>query len=153
MTSTTQIIRDILMTGKAHTQTEIRKSLIERGVHISQPNISRLLHKLGAVKLVDASGKTQYRLPHETGLIHELTSPQENAFMQQFVLDVVSNDVQIIVYTTPGAASMVARVLDLHRMDLKVLGCIAGDDTIFIAPQQTQDIHTTVMSIQALFKL
>ena len=73
MQSTTQLLREILLEGKARTQAEIQSEFEARAIPISQPKISRLLHQIGAVKLVDNKGKTQYRLPHEAGLIHELT--------------------------------------------------------------------------------
>lgn len=153
MTSTTHLLRDILTEGKARTQSEIQQELERHGVMSSQSKISRLLHQMGAVKLVDSQGKTQYRLPHEAGLIHELTTRQEKTLIRQWVLDVVANETLIIIHTTPGAAGMVARILDQHRNNLGVLGTIAGDDTIFIAAQTNGQMHETIAKITALFNL
>lgn len=153
MTSTTQLLREILLEGKARTQSEIQQELERHGIASSQPKISRLLHQIGAVKLVDNQGKTQYRLPHEAGLIHELTSPQEKTLIRQWILSVCTNETLIIIHTTPGAAGMVARIIDQHRVDLDILGTIAGDDTIFVAPKhQDQIIHST-HKINHLFEL
>lgn len=151
--STAQLIRDILMEGKARTQDEIRQELSRRSVNVSQPNISRLLHKIGAVKLVDPHGKTQYRLPHEVGLIHELTTTQEKNMIRQWLLDIVSNEVVIIIYTSPGAASMVARILDQHRGTLEILGTIAGDDTIFVSPKSVSQINAVKSRVRDLLSL
>ncbi|MCX7091566.1 MAG: ArgR family transcriptional regulator [Legionellales bacterium] len=151
--SITHLLRDILLEGKARTQSEIQQELERQGVTSSQSKISRLLHQIGAVKLVDNQGKTQYRMPHEVGLIHELTSPQEKTLFRQWVLSVVANETMIIIHTTPGAAGMVARVIDQHRMDLEVLGTIAGDDTIFIAPKNHHRINETIRMITQLFDL
>lgn len=153
MQSTTQLLREILLEGNARTQAEIREEFEKRSIPISQPKISRLLHQIGAVKLVDNTGKTQYRLPHETGLIHELTSTQEKAVVSQWVLDVIASDTLIIIHTTPGAAGMVARILDQHRVHLHVLGTIAGDDTIFVAPTSNSQIASAVAKITELFEL
>lgn len=153
MQSTTHILRDILLEGKARTQAEIQQELEKQGMAISQSKISRLLHHMGAVKLIDSEGKTHYRLPHEIGLIHELTTPQEKALVRQWVLDVVASETLIILHTTPGAAAMVARILDQHRLVLNILGTIAGDDTIFIAPKDNRLITESVDSISTLFKL
>lgn len=151
MTSSTHLLRAILLEGNARTQLEIQQEMKNRGVPSSQPNISRLLHQIGAVKVIDNHGKTQYRLPHEAGLLHEITSPQEKALIRQWVLDVVANESLIITYTTPGAAGMVARIIDQHRSDLDVLGTIAGDDTIFIAPKHIKNINDIVRRITELF--
>lgn len=153
MQSTTQLLREILLEGNARTQAEIQREFETRSITISQPKISRLLHQIGAVKLIDNKGKTQYRLPHETGLIHELTSTQEKTMVRQWVLDVVANDTLIIIHTTPGAAGMVARILDQHRNHLHLLGTIAGDDTIFVAPTNTSQIAITTKKITQLFEL
>ena len=153
MTSTTHLLREILLEGKARTQSEIQQELERQGVASSQSKISRLLHQIGAVKLIDSQGKTHYRLPHEAGLIHELTSPQEKTLMSQWVLDVIANETLIIIHTTPGAAGMVARIIDQHRNNLEILGTIAGDDTIFVAPQNNERIKETIAKITQLFNL
>ena len=153
MTSTTHLLRKILIEGHARTQSEIQQALEKQGVSSSQSKVSRLLHQIGAIKIIDNQGKTQYRLPHETGLIHELTSPQDKAVIRQWVLDVIENETLIIIHTTPGAAMMIARILDQHRQELDVLGTIAGDDTIFIAPKQISTIIQTVGKITTLLSL
>ncbi|NDH66352.1 MAG: ArgR family transcriptional regulator [Gammaproteobacteria bacterium] len=153
MTSTTHLLREILLEGKARTQSEIQQELERQGVASSQSKISRLLHQIGAVKLIDSQGKTHYRLPHEAGLIHELTSPQEKTLISQWVLAVIANETLIIIHTTPGAAGMVARIIDQHRNNLEILGTIAGDDTIFVAPQNNERIKETIAKITQLFNL
>jgi transcriptional regulator of arginine metabolism len=153
MTSTTHLLREILLEGKARTQLEIQQELERQGISSSQSKISRLLHQIGAVKLVDGQGKTQYRLPHETGLIHELSSPQEKTLIRQWVLNIDANETLIVIHTTPGAAGMVARIIDQQRMTLDVLGTIAGDDTIFIVPQNTSQILKIKELITKLFDL
>lgn len=151
MTAITHLLREILLEGKARTQSEIQQELELNGISSSQPKISRLLHQIGAIKVVDNQGKTQYRLPHEVGLIHELTSPQEKTLIRQWVLSILANDTLIIIHTTPGAAGMVARIIDQHRMNLDVLGTIAGDDTIFVAPKNNTQIAETIRMITQLF--
>lgn len=153
MTSTISVLREILSEGKAQTQTEIQVELQHRGIMSSQSKISRLLHQIGAVKITDNFGKTHYRLPHETGLLHELTSPQEKILFHQWVLDISANQTLIIIHTSPGAAAMIARIIDLNRIKLGILGTIAGDDTIFIAPQNNDHIHETLHKISQLLDI
>lgn len=153
MTSITTLLREILSEGQSSTQSEIQQALEQKGIATSQPKISRLLHQIGAVKLVDHQGKTHYRLPHAAGLIHELVPTHEKNLIRQWVLDVVANETTIIIHTTPGAAGMIARILDQHRVDLDILGSIAGDDTIFVAPRHNQQIKATVRNITQLFHL
>jgi len=153
MNSTTQVLREILLEGKARTQEEIRQALETQEIPISQPKVSRLLHQIGAVKIIDKDGKTHYCLPHEQGLLHELTTTQEKNLLKQWILDVTTNETLIIIHTTPGAAAMVARILDQHRLTLDLLGTIAGDDTIFIAPKVQEKIQSIIKRIYTLFNL
>lgn len=153
MSSTNHSLREILIEGKARTQLEILQAFKEKGISCSQSKVSRLLNQIGAVKVVDNQGKTHYRLPHEAGLIHELTSLQEKTMIREWVLNILSSETMIIIHTTPGAASMVARIIDQHRLNLQVLGTIAGDDSIFIAPQSIHQITETMALISKLLNL
>ena len=54
--------------------------------------------------------------------MHEFTIPQVKAMVKQWIIDVVSNHTLIIVHTTPGAAGLVAREIDLHQTHLGILG-------------------------------
>lgn len=153
MNSITAALREILLEGKACNQTEILKALHAKGLNCSQPKISRLLNQIGAVKVVDDKGKTHYRLPHEAGLIHEMTYPQEKLLMQHWILSMVDNESLIVIHTSPGAAAMVARVIDQQRSSLGVLGTIAGDDTIFVSPKKIVDIKLIMDKLTTLLKL
>ncbi len=153
MTSITQVLRTILLEGMARTQSEIQQALELQGFSSSQSTISRLLHQIGAVKIVDTQGKTQYRLPNESGLMHEMMSPQDKFLVRQWVLSMVSNETLIIIHTTPGAAGMVARLIDQQRARLGVLGTLAGDDSIFVAPKTQQTLAETSHAIAQLLDL
>jgi transcriptional regulator of arginine metabolism len=55
-----------------------------------------------------------------------------------------------VINTTPGSASLVARQLDQTKPE-GILGTIAGDDTIFVAPLSARKIEQTISAINALF--
>jgi len=63
-----------------------------------------------------------------------------------------ANESLIVIKTLRGRASGVAEILD--RLDIPdILGTIAGDDTIFIAPSSTKKISTIVRRIkEAIFQ-
>jgi transcriptional regulator of arginine metabolism len=56
----------------------------------------------------------------------------------------------VVVRTHPGSAPAVARVIDLSRMP-EVLGTIAGDDTIFVAPAREGRARALAERLSALF--
>jgi len=57
----------------------------------------------------------------------------------------------IIIRTSPGAAQLIARLLDSLSKNDGVLGTIAGDDTIFIAPTEINEIEQTIAKLEVLF--
>ena len=139
-----EFVQGLLSTGRAGTHEEIAAAIQSEGFSVSQSKVSRLLHKLGAFKVVTASGKQTYRLPHEYGLAHELSKiPGKNA-LKSFILQVSANEMLIVVRTVPGSASFVARSLDEDPIGLHILGTLAGDDTIFVVPTTVSDITMTL---------
>lgn len=126
-------IQELLHNKSVGTQEEIRIALEKQGFVVNQVKISRVLHKIGAIKMVENSGVV-YRLPTELVSI----SPKDT--LKQLVLNISHNDVLIVIHTAPGAAQLVARLLDLEK-DVGILGTIAGDDTIFITPKNIKQIE------------
>lgn len=127
-------------------QGEIVEALKQQGfANISQSKVSRLLSKYGAVRTRNARQEMVYCLPAELGI------PSTKAPLAQLVLDIQHNDVMVIIRTTPGAAQLIARLLDSVGQKEGVLGTIAGDDTIFIAPVKVTQIDFTMRNIQQLF--
>ncbi|MFC3121084.1 transcriptional regulator ArgR [Agaribacter flavus] len=113
--------------------------------NISQSKVSRMLSKFGAVRTRDARGDMVYCLPPE------LAMPTAKSPLKQLVLDVVHNNVMVIIRTSPGAAQLIARLLDSLSQADGVLGTIAGDDTIFIAPANIEHIEDLRLRVQTLF--
>ncbi|WNO62154.1 transcriptional regulator ArgR [Rheinheimera sp. MMS21-TC3] len=137
----------ILKTEGYGSQSEIVEALKNDGFdNISQSKISRMLSKYGAVRIRNAKQEMVYTLPAE------LSVPTTQSPLRQLVLEIEHNDVMIIVRTSPGAAQLIARLLDSIGKAEGVLGTIAGDDTIFIAPQSVKNINFTLKNITELFE-
>ncbi|RUO80043.1 ArgR family transcriptional regulator [Idiomarina tyrosinivorans] len=128
-------------------QSAIVNALNQQGFdNISQSKVSRMLSKFGAVRTRNAKQEMVYCLPPELGI------PSTQAPLSQLVLDIQHNDVMVIIRTSPGAAQLIARLLDSVGKKEGVLGTIAGDDTIFIAPLKVADIDFTLQKVRELFK-
>lgn len=65
-----------------------------------------MLTKFGAVRTRNAKMEMVYCLPAELG-VPTTTSPLKN-----LVLDVDHNDAVVVIHTSPGAAQLIARLLD-----------------------------------------
>ena len=127
-------------------QSEIVDALIEAGFdHINQSKVSRMLSKSGAVRTRNATGEMVYCLPVELG-IPTTTSQRKN-----LVVDIDRNDSLIVIRTRPGAAQLIARLLDSMGKAEGILGTIAGDDTIFISPSNSKKIDSTLAVVHKLF--
>ncbi|MBN7819485.1 transcriptional regulator ArgR [Bowmanella sp. Y26] len=139
--------KDILKTENFGSQGEIVDALKDQGFdNISQSKVSRMLSKFGAVRTRNALGEMVYCLPPELGM------PTAKSPLKQLVLDIVHNNVMVIIRTSPGAAQLIARLLDSLSQADGVLGTIAGDDTIFIAPADVSRIDETLKRVEALFE-
>lgn len=137
-------MRTILLQGKVTTQDGICASMVEHGHTVNQSKVSRLLRKIGAVKTKNERGEIVYRLPHEPA------PPTTSCQLSSLIIDVVANEVNIIVYTSPGSAQLIARILDYNKDHIDILGTIAGDDAVFIAPASTKEIHYSIKKIREL---
>lgn len=126
-----EAIRRLLRTRIVSTQEELRALLAEEGFDVTQATLSRDLSRLGAKRVPLAAGGSAYELD---GL--EPVDPEEALrAVAGSVLLVDDTDALVVVHTPPGAAPSVALALDQSRLD-GVAGTIAGDDTIFIAPEK-----------------
>lgn len=143
-------LRALLEAGLAGTQDEIRLELEKAGYVLSQSKISRLLNKIAAIKIADAKGRAIYRLPSDHGLAREYLQSNTQTSITQLVIGVTASDTMIVIHTNPGAASLIARIIDQEKQSLDVLGCIAGDDTIFVAPKSSHLTQVVLHKIQTL---
>ena len=137
-------LKNILIQGGTATQETICKALQVQGHMINQSKVSRLLRKINAVKSKNDRGEMIYRLPHD------VLPPSIEASLSELILDIQANETMIVVKTSPGSASLIARIMDDKKH--QIIGTIAGDDTIFIAPQSVKKIKQTLSLIRDFFK-
>lgn len=140
------VLRGLLEEGKISTQEELVEELRKQKFVVTQSTISRDLTRLSAVKTRDATGRIVYRLPHDVVEVAPL--PASN--LKGLMVDIQHNGSLIVIRTTPGSASLIASQLDLTKPE-GILGTIAGDDTIFVAPKSPRTIQRTIDAILADF--
>ncbi|ENY71650.1 arginine repressor [Aeromonas diversa] len=122
--------REIIARHCYSTQDEIRRELAHFGFpDISQSTVSRLLRRLGVAKAQNASGKKIYTLVEE-----QLEHGDSTRSIHDMVKSVESNHQLVLIHTTPGAATVVARMLDRHA-DPEIMGAVAGNDVVLVAPR------------------
>lgn len=136
-------LQKLLLHGVSATQETICSALEAKGHRMNQSKVSRLLRKLNAIKYKNDQGEMVYRLPHDSA------PPPITTMLAELVIDIVANETTIIIKTSPGSASIIARIIDYKKCQL--LGTIAGDDTIFAIPQSIKTIDQTIALIRSYF--
>lgn len=139
-------LKALLTQRTASTQEEICLALEKQGFDINQSKVSRTLRKIGAIKVTNSQGQIIYSLPREPA------PPTMNTPISDLVTGIACNETLIVITTSPGSASMVARVLDYEQITTGILGTIAGDDTIFVAPKSTKETQKLLLEITKLLK-
>jgi len=138
------VIKEIISQKDISSQEELARELALRGFEVNQATLSRDLKELGIAKVSTPEG-VWYQLQPENEA-HRLRS-----LISYEIESIHANESLIVIKTLRGRASGVAEILD--RLDIPdILGTIAGDDTIFIAPTSTKKISTIVRRIkEAIF--
>ena len=128
----------ILHDGRASSQQEIVDELRAAGHDVTQATVSRDLQDVGATK-VRMNGHFVYRLPDELPRgAGDLVTRNLVETLDEFAIAIRPAGNLVIVITAPGHASAVARAIDLAGIE-QAAGSIAGDDTIFVATNSTDD--------------
>ncbi len=136
----------ILKEEKFSSQGEIVDTLKAQGFdNINQSKVSRMLTKFGAVRTRNAKMEMVYCLPVELGV------PTTSSPLKDLVMDVGYNSALVVIHTGPGAAQVIARLLDSLGKAEGILGVVAGDDTIFITPTNSVTAEELYDSVCELF--
>ncbi len=128
------VLRQLIREGEASTQEELCEALRRKKFDVTQSTVSRDLRRIGAVKTTNAENEIVYVMPVD----HMAMRTRVSTSLDGLLTEVLSNENTIVLHTTPGSASLVARHLDSMRSDLGILGTIAGDDTIFVVPESAR---------------
>lgn len=114
----------------------IARLLEKHGIGTTQVQISRDLHALGIGK--GKVGDRMVYLPRELDRQREL--------LRLAVLSVRHNESTIVVQTMAGMAALVGDYLD-NQEGLPLLGTLAGENVLFIAPLSTTQIQATYEAV------
>ncbi|MCA9280692.1 MAG: arginine repressor [Phycisphaeraceae bacterium] len=121
-----QLIEQMLRSRSAQSQHEIAAALSARGISITQATISRDLAALGALK-----GSGGYVLA-DTGNRSDGETESVLESIRTHSLSIRAADSIVVIRTNPGHANVLGAAIDM-RLPTGVIGCIAGDDTLFLA--------------------
>lgn len=147
-----EILR-IISEYEVETQDDLIKYLKQRGYDTTQATISRDIRNLGLHKVPGDTGHQKYVASSVTGRrIGNDELGGNESYKNVLSGGIVDYEIAgnlVVVKTISGMAMAVGAAIDSMSID-GVVGCIAGDDTIFIAVKSvslTEKIVTTLKGI------
>ena len=123
-------ILDIISQSDTVTQADLTKKLCNFGFNVTQATVSRDIKQLGLVKISTGNGSYKYALPNN---VVSHTSKHMSIFSQS-VISIEYALHTIIIKTLAGMAQAAGAAID-SSIGNRILGSIAGDDTIIIVTE------------------
>lgn len=125
-------------------QDELAEKLNEEGFNVTQATISRDIRKLKLTKIAVHNGKQKYTVVQNTeGWIGE----KYNRVLRDGFLAIDKAENLVVIRTVSGMAMAVAAAIDGMQWE-EILGCIAGDDTIFCAIRTKEEALVIIERIK-----
>lgn len=122
-------IIEVIHKHDVETQEELANYLREVGFAVTQATVSRDIRELKLSKIPTRNGKQKYIV------LKQDDSHVDDKYIRVLRDGFVSMDMAqniLVVKTVSGMAMAVAAALDALKFP-EIVGCIAGDDTIFVA--------------------
>ena len=139
-------IKEIIETKDIETQDELLDELRKEGFEITQATISRDMREMKLTKVLGENGKQKYSMQKSFNTDVE---KKYKKVLSAGIVSVDNADNLIVIRTVSGMAMAVAAALD--NMDIPgLMGCIAGDDTIFAAARNKEFCKQIIAGIKKL---
>ena len=122
-------ILEIIGQRAIETQEELARELGELGFCVTQATISREIKELHLIKVQAEHGIYKYAVNEASAT---LNAAKLLRVFRETVLSVRPAGNLAVIHTLTGSASAAAEVIDSLEIE-GVVGCIAGDNTIFVA--------------------
>ncbi len=131
------------------TQDDLQAALLSEGYNVTQSTISRDIKRLRLIKGHDANGNYRYISGAKAAdSAHDISHYRDIFSKSVISVDCALNDIVIKCYN--GMASSVCVAVDAV-FDGRMLGTIAGDDTIFIIARSAQDAEKLTEELKSFF--
>ncbi|AOF49881.1 ArgR family transcriptional regulator [Tetragenococcus halophilus] len=137
------IIKKIVTENEVSTQNELLSLLEKEKALTTQATISRDIRELNITKVEDNSGKSYYRILNNSVLGTKKKSEEER--LSDIIMETGVSLTQIeftnLLTVLPGNGNAIGVLIDKVRVEVnsKIVGCIAGDDTILILSKNEED--------------
>jgi len=128
-------IIELIRKYDVETQEELAGLLQEEGFAVTQATVSRDIRELGLFKVAAAEGRQKYMAP-ETG--EDRSGERYTRVLRDAFISAEAAQNMLVIKTVSGMAMAAAAALDAMEFP-EIVGCIAGDDTIFAAVRTAEE--------------
>ncbi len=129
------------------TQETLIQRLSEAGIETTQTTISRDIRQLQLAKGITERGTYKYVLPE---LKKISSAPVLNTALTDSIIRIESAENIIVVKTLAGMANAIAVCIDSLELE-KIVGSVAGDDTILLVIKTVKDAENAERSLKEAF--
>jgi transcriptional regulator of arginine metabolism len=139
-------ILEIIKNNDVETQEELTAYLQQEGFAVTQATVSRDIRELKLTKIAMDNGRQKYAViaDAESDLMDKYVRVLREGFINA---DMAGN--LVVVKTVSGMGSAVGAAVDAMKLD-KVVGSIAGDDTLLLVIRTEDDARNIVEHLRAL---
>ncbi|MBE6629226.1 MAG: arginine repressor [Ruminococcaceae bacterium] len=141
-------ILEIINRFHIETQDDLIEKLLLEGFSVTQATVSRDIRELQLTKVLTSKGSYRYVAPKKEELVAGM---KINAALVDSIISVDYAQNLVVVRTFPGLAQAVAAGID-NLSIAEVLGCVAGDDTIFVAARNESAAKSISERIHVMMK-
>lgn len=133
-------IIELIKTRDIETQEELINLLRESGFDVTQATVSRDIRELKLTK-INVGNRQKYAVVQQDPEVNE----KYVRVLREGFISMTPSGSLIVIKTVTGMAMAVATAIDALNIK-EIIGCIAGDDTIFVA------VHNNTYDVMAEFK-
>lgn len=144
-------IKELIQKYDIDTQNALADALNESGFNVTQATVSRDIKELGLVKVLTDNGGYKYALPVKTAETLNISTKILNVFCESVISIDYSQNI-VVVKTLSGSANAAGTLIDKLNIP-EILGCIAGDDTIFVVVSSSEIAPKVVEKLKKIVYL
>jgi transcriptional regulator of arginine metabolism len=143
-----EVVVELINKYDIETQEELAAYLRKEGFDVTQATVSRDIRQLNLSKVTTANGKQKYVILKSDDI--KLNDKYIRVLRDGFVSMNMAQNI-LVIKTVQGMAMAVAAAIDAIKFP-EIVGCIAGDDTIFAAVKSVDDTRAVIGRIDEIIK-
>lgn len=139
-------IIELISNNEIETQEELADMLMEEGHNVTQATVSRDIRELKLSKVSTEDGKQKYAILNNFDI--EMSEKYIRVLKDGYVAMEPAQNI-IVIRTVTGMGMAVATAIDILEIS-GIVGCIAGDDTVFCAIKSDDKIQDVMEKLGKL---